>query len=125
SALAPDGTLSVVASGLASYSDGVGPVGVEVGAGEVYFAIGGMGVGMGMDPLPEENTVNRLVLETGEVEVIAFLGGYEVENNPDGTDVNPNLYEIATRADGRLLVADPGGNTLYTVDPATGAFELT
>lgn len=125
SALAPDGTLSVVASGLASYSDGVGPVGIEVGAGEVYFAIGGMGVGMGMDPLPEENTVNRLVLETGEVEVIAFLGGYEVENNPDGTDVNPNLYEIATRADGRLLVADAGGNTLYTVDPATGAFELT
>lgn len=125
SALAPDGTQSVVASGLASYSDGVGPVGIALGAGELYFAIGGMGVGMGIDPLPEENTVNRLVLETGAVEVIAFPGGYEVDNNPDGTDVNPNLYGMATLADGRLLVADAGGNALYTVDPATGAFELT
>lgn len=124
SAVAPDGTQSVLASGLASYSDGVGPVGIALGVGEVYFAIGGMGVGMGIDPLPEENTVNRLVLETGAVDVIAFPGGYEVDNNPDGTDVNPNLYEMATLGDGRLLVADAGGNTLYTIDPASGAFEL-
>ena len=120
-----DGAQSVIASGLLSYSDGVGPVGIALGAGEVYFSIGGAAVGAGFEPLPEENTVNRVVLETGAVEQIVDLGQYEVDNNPDGTDVNPNLYEIANAADGRLLVNDAGGNAVYTVDPASGEFELT
>ena len=120
-----DGTQSVLVSGLASYSDGVGPVGITLGAGEVYFSIGGMGVGVfGIDPLPEENTVNRYVLETGTVEQIANIGQFEVDNNPDGADVNPNLYELAQEADGTLVVTDAGGNTIYTVDPTTGTFEL-
>lgn len=119
-----DGTQSVLATGLASYSDGVGPVGIALGAGEIYFSIGGMAVGQGATPLPEENTVNRLVLATGAVETIAELGPYEEANNPDGTDVNPNLYMIANGADGQLLVADAGGNTIYSVDPASGEFSL-
>lgn len=119
-----DGTQSVIASGLASYSDGVGPVGLALGPNLVYFSIGGAAVGMGFPPLPEENTVNKLDLGTGEVSLIADLGAYEVENNPDGTDVNPNLYMIANNTDGRLLVADAGGNTIYSVDPGTGEFTL-
>lgn len=119
-----DGTQSVLASGLASYSDGAGPVGLALGPGEVYFSIGGIAVGAGMEPLPEENTVNRLVLETGEVSLIADLGAYEVENNPDGTDVNPNLYMLANNADGTLLAADAGGNTIYSIDPVSGEFSL-
>lgn len=120
-----DGTQSVLVDGLASYSDGVGPVGIALGPGEVYFSIGGIAVGAGAEPLPEENTVNRLVLETGQVEVIAELGPYEVENNPDGSDVNPNLYELASAADGGLIVMDAGGNTIYSIDQNTGEFELT
>ncbi len=119
-----DGTQSVLASGLLSYSVGVGPVGLALGAGELFFSIGGAAVGAGFEPLPEENTVNRVNLESGEVSLVADLGAYEVENNPDGTDVNPNLYEIALGGDGRLLVNDAGGNTVYSVDPASGQFEL-
>lgn len=119
-----DGVQSVVVEGLVSFSDGAGPNGIALGPGEIYFAIGGVSVGMGGEPLPGENTVNRYVLGADAPEVIAELGVYEVENNPDGTDVNPNLYGMANAADGRLLVADAGGNTLYAVDPATGEFEL-
>src|SRR5215203_5573570 len=38
-AIAPDGTQSVVASGLPSYSDGVGPAGVVAVDGTIYVAI--------------------------------------------------------------------------------------
>lgn len=123
-AVAPDGTQTVIASGFASYSDGVGPVGIALGAGTVYFTIGGIAVGAGAPPLPEENTVNRLDLATGEVSVIAELGPYEETNNPDGTDVNPNLYELAVNPDGALLVTDAGGNTVYSVNSETGEFVL-
>jgi hypothetical protein len=123
-AVGPDGAQSVIASGLASYSDGVGPVGIALGANEVYFTIGGLAVGAGMPPLPEENTVNVLDLATGEVSVIAELGPYEEANNPDGTDVNPNLYEMAVNPDGALLVTDAGGNTVNSVNSETGEFVL-
>lgn len=124
SAVAPDGTQSVLASGLASYSDGVGPVGIALGAGAVYFSIGGVAVGAGAPPLPEENTVNKLDLATGEVSIVTELGPYEEANNPDGTDVNPNLYQMAVNADGALLVNDAGGNTVYSVNSETGEFAL-
>lgn len=124
SRVAPDGTQSVLASGLASYSDGVGPVGLALGPGEVYFSIGGIAVGAGMEPLPEENTINRLVVETGEVSTIASIGQYEVDNNPDGTDVNPNLYGLASTGDGTLYAVDAGGNTIYSVNAETGEFAL-
>jgi hypothetical protein len=121
-AIAPDGTVSVVASGLASYSIGVGPVGITNLDGEIYFTIGGAGVGVGIEPLPEENTVNHLLLDSGEAEIVAELGPYEAENNPDGTDVNPNLYDLVALTDGTLVVNDAGGNVIYTVDPSTGDF---
>jgi sugar lactone lactonase YvrE len=120
----PDGTQSVVASGLASYSIGTGPVGIVTFNNEVYFSIGGVAVEMGIEPLEGENAVHRLDPATGTVEQIAYLGQYEVDNNPDGTDVNPNLYQMDALGDGRLIVVDAGGNTVYTVDPSTGDFEL-
>ena len=125
SQVSADGMQEVLVDGLASYSDGAGPNGIALGDGEIYFSIGGIATGSGLEPLPEENTVNRVVLETGAVELIAELGSYEGENNPDGTDVNPNLYMVATSGDGQLLVADAGANTVYTVDLASGEFELT
>ena len=124
SRVTPDGAQSVVASGLVSYSDGVGPVGISINNGEIYFATGGMGVGLGIDPLPEENKIYRLDAETGTAEEVADVGTYEVENNPDGADVNPNLYQMANLPDGRLIVTDAGGNTVFGVDPATGEVEL-
>jgi sugar lactone lactonase YvrE len=123
-AISPDGTQTVVASGLASYAEGAGPAGLVLGDGVIWVAIGG-GAGIrGIDPLQTENSVVQIDLATGEATVLADLGAFEIENNPDGTDVNPNLYGMDIGADGQLYVADAGGNTVYRVDPATGEFTL-
>src|SRR5215211_7498796 len=121
--IAPDGTQSVLTSGLPSYSDGVGSHGIVFADGQLYVATGGAGVGSGIDPLPEENSIYRIDPESGEATIIASLGEYEVENNPDGTDVNPNLYSLVY-TDGQLYVSDAGGNTIYQVDPDSGDFSL-
>jgi hypothetical protein len=123
-AIAPDGTQSVVASGLPSYSDGVGPAGVVAADGQLWVAIGGSYGILGIEPLENEGFVVSIDVATGDVTPLADLGAYEVQNNPDGTDVNPNLYGMDLGADGQLYVADAGGNTVYRVDPATGDFTL-
>jgi len=115
--VAPDGTVSVLTSE-------IGGVGIGVYDSTVYVSIGGSSVGGGLTPLPEENTVWAVDATTGAATQIAALGTYEVENNPDGTDVNPNLYGLAVDANGLVYVADAGGNTIYTIDPATGEFSL-
>ena len=101
-----------------------GGVGIGVYNGSVYTANGGGSVGSGMIPHPEENTVHAIDIATGSSRFIADLGAYEVANNPDGTDVNPNLYGLAITADGQIYVADAGGNTIYKVDAASGDFSL-
>lgn len=118
SAVGPDGTVSVLADDLG------GVVGIAVVDGTLYVAAGGGSVGSGFAPNPEENTVSAIDVATGEVTTVAELGPYEVENNPDGSDVNPNLYGLDVAADGTVYVADAGGNTIYAVDPAGGTFAL-
>ena len=73
-------------------------------------------------PLPIENTVSAISINDGSVRLVAELGPYEVANNPDGTDINPNLYGLGVAADGTIYVADAGGNTIYQIAPDTGAF---
>lgn len=117
SQVAPDGTQTVLTTE-------TGGVGIGVFGGEVFVSQGGGSVGSGLIPQPEENTVNAVEIATGAVRLVAELGPYEVENNPDGTDVNPNLYGLGITPEGQLYVADAGGNTIYQVDAATGAFSL-
>lgn len=125
SAIAPDGTQSVAVSGLASYSDGVGPTGVTVQDGIVYFTIGGAAVLAGAELLDGENGLFSFDPASGEVAQIAEFSTYEIENNPDGTDVNPNLYSLSSGDnDGRLTLNDAGSNTVFSVDAATGEFQL-
>ncbi len=127
-AIAPDGSQSVVATGLPSYSLGngeaVGPTGIVVANGQIYVAIGGSYGLLGIEPLPNEGSVVSIDPATGAVTQVADLGAYEIANNPDGTDVNPNLYGMDIGADGQLYVADAGGNTVYKVDPTSGQFSL-
>ncbi|MDQ3043707.1 MAG: ScyD/ScyE family protein, partial [Chloroflexota bacterium] len=122
-AVSPDGTQSVVADGLPSYSIGVGPVGIVLGDGMMYVSIGGL-YAPELEPLPNQNAVVAIDLASGEVTNIADLGPFEIENNPDGTDINPNLYGMDIGADGALYVADAGGNTIYRVDPALSEVAL-
>jgi hypothetical protein len=121
--IAPDGTQSVLVSDLPSYSDGVGPAGIVFADGMLYVAVGGAGDGAGIQPLPEENTIYQIDPTTGDKSIIAQLGPYEVANNPDGTDVNPNLYDLTYVGD-KLYVNDAGGNAIYEVDPTSGEFSL-
>ena len=122
--VSPDGTQTVVASGLASYSEGVGPAGIVLGDGVIWISIGGAYGLAGIDPLENEGGIVQIDVATGEATLVADLGAYEIANNPDGTDVNPNLYGMDIGADGMLYVNDAGGNTVYRVDPATGEFDL-
>ncbi len=123
-AVSPDGEQSVVAEGLPSYSEGVGPTGIVLVDGELFVANGGASVVLRVEPLENENTIVRIDPETGEVTPVVELGSYEEENNPDGTDVNPNLYGMDLGGDGQLYVADAGSNVVYRVDPTTGEFAL-
>jgi sugar lactone lactonase YvrE len=117
SQVAPDGTQSVL-------TEETGGVGIGFYNGEVIVSQGGGSVGSGMSPQPAENTINSVDAASGTVRLVASLGQYEVDNNPDGLDVNPNLYGLAITADGQIYVADAGGNTIYRVDAATGEFAL-
>jgi len=117
SQLAPDGTQSVLTAE-------TGGIGIAVYEGEVYVSAGGGSIGRGLTEYPGETTVNAVSIETGEVRLVAALGAYEAENNPDGTDVNPNLYGLDISDAGEIYVADAGGTTIYSIDAASGEFEL-
>lgn len=117
SKVAPDGTQSVVTTE-------AGGTGITIVGGEAFVVNGGTSVVSGFAQVPGENTVRAIDLATGTVRQVAELGTYEIENNPDGQDVNPNLYALAASPDGLLYVADAGGNTIYSVDPASGEFSL-
>jgi sugar lactone lactonase YvrE len=128
-AIAPDGTKTVVASGLPSYG-GVGPVGIVENDGILTISVGGAAVdtgtmlGIDIEEMTYENSLVLIDPSTGNVAPIAQLSHFEVDQNPDGTDINPNLYQLAVGPGGMLYVTDAGGNTIYKVDPATGAGEL-
>ena len=128
--IAPDGTQSVLASGLPSYA-GVGPVGIVDAGDALWVSIGGGAAGTAfftgveIEPLEFENSIVRIDKASGEVTLVAELGSYEVENNPDGLeDINPNLYGMTLGPDGMLYVTDAGGNTIYRVNPEDGSFEV-
>lgn len=117
SQIAPDGKQSVLTTE-------AGGVGIGVFDGSVYVSTGGGSVGSGFAPHPEENTVSAVEIATGKARKVADLGSYEVKNNPDSLDVNPNLYGLDFDADGQLYVADAGGNTIYKIDPVSGDFSI-
>jgi hypothetical protein len=123
--IAPDGTATVVATGLPSYAFGVestGAAGILVDAdGILWVAVGGAGPATAfLDALPNENSVVSIDPATGSISTVADIGAYERSNNPHPTAIDSNLYGISLGDDGNLTVADAGGNTLYTVDPSTG-----
>ena len=126
--VAPDGTQSVLAGGLSSYTfpEGIGPAGIAVADdGTVWLANGGAGPFTPFfDPLPTENSVLRIDPATGEVTQVADIGANERANNPDPNLVDSNLYGLDIAADGTVIVADAGGNAVYRVDPASGELSV-
>lgn len=117
SLIAPDGTQAVLTTT-------AGGVGIGYFDETLYVSLGGGSVGSGLTPLPIENTISAIAIPSGDTHLLASIGPYEEANNPDGTDVNPNLYGLGIDADGTIYVADAGGNTIYKVDRDTGDFSV-
>jgi plastocyanin len=125
SRLDPDGTVTVIANGFQSYTFGengeiVGPAGIALdGAGRAYVAIGAPGPFIAEIELTgEENVLVEVDLASGETRIVADLGRYEIEHDPDPMAIDSNLYGVAVR-DGVAYVADAGGNSVLAVDIAT------
>jgi hypothetical protein len=78
-----------------------------VGAGNLYAITGG--------GAPDTGEATLYRVSNGHVAAIADLGAYEEEFNPDGTDINPNPFDVEVLNGGGVLVADAGANTLYYV----------
>jgi sugar lactone lactonase YvrE len=126
--VAPDGTQSVLAAGLPSYSFGtevVGPAGITISNGKIFLAIGGPGPATSIvPPIPNQDSVVSIDPATGTVTLVADLGAYERSTNPDPNAVDSDLYGIDAAPDGTLYVADAGGNVVYKVDQTTGEFSV-
>ena len=123
SMIAPDGTQSVMVTGLPSYSMGVetiGPAGIAVADGQVLLAVGGAGPATAFtEALPNENSVVSIDPASGEVTLLADIGAYERAENPDPFNIDSNLYGIDSADDGTIYVNDAGGNATYMI-PAGG-----
>lgn len=125
-AVAPNGTKRVVAKGLPSYGGGevVGPAGIVFANGAIWVVNSGLYFDLKLAPLTNEASVVKIDPATGAVTKVADLGAYEAANNPDGYGLNSNPYGMTLGADGNLYVADAGANTVYRVNPATGAIAV-
>lgn len=94
-----------------------GDIGIAVYEGEVYVAAGGASIGMDLSEFPGENGIKAVNMDTGAVREVAALGADEDENNPDGSDVNSNLYGLDISDASEIYVADAGEFELFAVVP--------
>lgn len=127
-AIGADGTVSVVATGLPSFTFGtevVGPAGIDVANGIIYVATGGVGPATGTVPaLAGRAAVWSIDIATGEAKVVADLEAFEMANNPDPNAIDSDPYGLAIGTDGMVYVADAGGNDVLKVDPTSGAVSV-
>ena len=125
--LAPDGAKSVVASGLPAYLTGAeitGPAGIALVEGKIVFVNGGSGpLAAFIDRLPDENSVISIDPATGAATNVADIGQFEIEHNPDPNTVESNCFDLLY-SNGFIYIADAGGNTIYTFDPATNELNV-
>jgi hypothetical protein len=127
-AISADGTVSVVATGLPSFTFGtevVGPAGIDIANGIMYLATGGVGPATGTVPaLAGRAAVWSIDIATGEAKVVADLETFEMENNPDPNAIDSDPYGLVVGTDGMVYVADAGGNDVVKVDPTTGEISV-
>ncbi|ACK70703.1 conserved hypothetical protein [Gloeothece citriformis PCC 7424] len=120
----PDGTKVDILSNLPSLAltpfgeQAAGPADIQFdGAGNAYFLYGFAG-----DPSNRETVLNtpilgqlyKLDLNSFELTSLADFAEYELENNPDGSDIITNPYAM-TIVGNNAYVIDGGGNAIYSV----------
>jgi len=116
--VAPDGVVSTLLQGIASFampSETVGVYRAIPNAGSLWVLYTQAG------PYnPFTNAIVELDWGTGFPRRIISLWDYEVQNNPDGNEIDSNVSDIAWTADGTMLITDAGANTLYSWTEADG-----
>ena len=120
-----EGELTEVATGLPSVlggapesSDRAGVSGVTQTTDGTYWLVVGGGMATGGLPMPPFSTLGRIV--NGAYEVVADLGQYEMDNDPDADGPDSNPYDLTVGDDGYLYVSDAGANAVLRVNPETG-----
>jgi hypothetical protein len=98
---------------------GAGPADLQfdMETGKAYLVYGMAGDPRNRDAVLELPTLAQLYefdLSTGALTSLADFAQYEIDNNPDGTDLIVNPYSMAIK-DGFAYVTDGGANVVYKV----------
>jgi hypothetical protein len=124
-AMAPDGTMSVMAFGLPSVlvrgSEPLGAQDIYVTEDAVWLVLGqGTVIEQGNPINPFTYTMVALDPETLRITDFVDFYAYEAENNVDGDVVDSNPVSLDIAEDGTLYVADAGANAVYTYTADAG-----
>lgn len=124
SAVAPDGTQSVIVPNLVSMDGGFGqiegPTSILITDDSYWISLG-----MGTKEPIADGAVTTAVVQidraSGDIVQTIDTGAYEVENNPDSSqETVSNPVDLALAEDGTLYIADASGNTVLTWTAETG-----
>lgn len=121
--VAPDGSQTEVAMlpSMALGQEMIGAGHITLMDGTLYITSGGWAEG------PDEQRPNMgmvLRLDGGTLTEVANPWPLERDENPAGALVETHPYGLEPGPDGMLWLADAAGNTLYRIDPSSGAMEL-
>lgn len=99
------------------------------GAGRIAWLDGALYVtnGAWSDEMDAERPTNMaavIEVKDGRSRELATTWEIEKRDNPAGAAIETNPFDLTVGPDGGLWLTDAAGNTLYRLDPATGALEL-
>ncbi|MBW4560936.1 MAG: ScyD/ScyE family protein [Mojavia pulchra JT2-VF2] len=122
--ITPDGKKETILSNLTSLAltpsgeQAAGPADIKFDSqNNAYFLTGYAGDPSSRDSVLKSPSLGRLYkldLNTKAVTSLADFAQYELDNNPDGSDIITNPYALAIKGSTGYVV-DGGGNTIYSV----------
>jgi hypothetical protein len=122
--ITPDGNKQTILSNLTSLAltpsgeQAAGPADIKFDSNNnAYFLTGYAGDPSKRDSVLKAPSLGRLYkldLNTKAVTSLADFAQYELDNNPDGSDIITNPYALAIKGNTGYVV-DGGGNTVYSV----------